>query len=187
VTLHSIYRIAMYRELLPFLQSVLTPTSRVAEISGDSLRGKLGLSTPVEELRRPDFDLMGAESGPPRYDLVFADQVLEHVPDPQWAVDHVRALLRPGGWACLTTVFLFPLHEDLPETEDYWRFTPRALRRLFGAWSDVHVGGWGHELAVNRALHWSENDRSTTIAEELLALPNDPRFPVVVWVYGRRP
>ena len=61
------------------------------------------------------------------FDLVLCTEVLEHCPDPAAALTEIRRVLRPGGFAFVTTPFLVALHE-LPR--DYFRFTPPALRML---------------------------------------------------------
>ena len=68
--------------------------------------------------------------------VVFASELLEHVTDPQRAVDEMRRVLVPGGRAILTTRFCFPIH-DAPG--DYFRYTRYGLEHLFREWSDVEV------------------------------------------------
>jgi SAM-dependent methyltransferase len=72
-----------------------------------------------------DGDRMPFDDG--AFDTVLSNQVLEHVPDPRdlWA-DMVR-VLAPGGRLIVTVPFSFRLHA---EPDDYWRFTPHALRQL---------------------------------------------------------
>lgn len=65
------------------------------------------------------------------YDTILCTEVLEHIPNPQKAIDEMYRVLRPGGTLILTTRFLFPVH-DAPG--DYWRFTPYGLRSLFTRW-----------------------------------------------------
>ncbi len=60
-------------------------------------------------------------------DVVLCTEVLEHVPDPQQAIDEMYRVLVPGGQLLLTTRFLFPIH-DAPH--DYFRFTKYGLRHL---------------------------------------------------------
>jgi SAM-dependent methyltransferase len=61
------------------------------------------------------------------FDVVLCTEVLEHLPEPQRAVDEMFRVLRPGGTLLLTTRFLFPIH-DAPH--DYFRFTKYGLRHL---------------------------------------------------------
>jgi SAM-dependent methyltransferase len=61
------------------------------------------------------------------FDVVVCTEVLEHLPEPQRAIDEMFRVLRPGGTLILTTRFLFPIH-DAPH--DYFRFTKYGLRHL---------------------------------------------------------
>jgi SAM-dependent methyltransferase len=63
------------------------------------------------------------------FDVVLCTEVLEHLPDPQRAIDEMYRVLVPGGQLLLTTRFLFPIH-DAPH--DYFRFTKYGLRHLLG-------------------------------------------------------
>lgn len=61
------------------------------------------------------------------FEVVLCTEVLEHLPEPQRAIDEMYRVLEPGGELLLTTRFLFPLH-DTPH--DYFRFTKYGLRHL---------------------------------------------------------
>lgn len=61
------------------------------------------------------------------FDVVLCTEVLEHLPEPQRAIDEMFRVLKPGGMLLLTTRFLFPIH-DAPH--DYYRFTKYGLRHL---------------------------------------------------------
>ena len=67
------------------------------------------------------------------FEVVLATEVLEHLQEPQKAVDEMFRVLKPGGTLLLTTRFLFPLH-DAPH--DYFRYTRYGLeyllRQMFG-------------------------------------------------------
>ena len=61
------------------------------------------------------------------FPVVLCTEVLEHLPEPQRAIDEMYRVLEPGGTLLLTTRFLFPIH-DAPH--DYFRFTKYGLRHL---------------------------------------------------------
>src|SRR5688500_11085311 len=61
------------------------------------------------------------------FEVVLCTEVLEHIPEPQQAIDEMFRVLAPGGKLVLTTRFLFPIH-DAPH--DYFRFTKYGLRYL---------------------------------------------------------
>lgn len=69
-------------------------------------------------------------------DLVLCTEMLEHVPEPQRAIDEMWRVLRPGGALVLTTRFLFPIH-DAPH--DYFRFTKYGLRHLLQRFEIVEL------------------------------------------------
>ncbi len=61
------------------------------------------------------------------FDTALCNQVLEHVPEPQMAMDELARVLRPGGYLIVTAPHIWGLHE-VPH--DYFRFTPYGLRHL---------------------------------------------------------
>jgi SAM-dependent methyltransferase len=61
------------------------------------------------------------------FEVVLCTEVLEHLPEPQRAIDEMFRVLKPGGTLLLTTRFLFPIH-DAPA--DYYRYTKYGLRHL---------------------------------------------------------
>ena len=65
--------------------------------------------------------------GDATFETVLCTEVLEHLPEPQKAIDEMYRVLRPGGELLLTTRFLFPVH-DAPH--DYFRYTKYGLRHL---------------------------------------------------------
>jgi SAM-dependent methyltransferase len=70
------------------------------------------------------------------FDVVLCTEVLEHLPEPQRAVDEMFRVLVPGGQLLLTTRFLFPIH-DAPH--DYFRFTKYGLRHLLRRFEIVEL------------------------------------------------
>ena len=70
------------------------------------------------------------------FDVVLCTEVLEHLPEPQRAIDEMFRVLVPGGELVLTTRFLFPIH-DAPH--DYFRFTKYGLRHLLRRFEIVEL------------------------------------------------
>lgn len=69
-------------------------------------------------------------------DVILCTEVLEHLPEPQRAIDEMFRILAPGGQLLLTTRFLFPIH-DAPN--DYFRFTKYGLRHLLRRFEIVEL------------------------------------------------
>ena len=70
------------------------------------------------------------------FETVLCTEVLEHLPEPQRAIDEMYRVLRPGGELLLTTRFLFPIH-DAPG--DYFRYTKYGLRHLLRRFEIVEL------------------------------------------------
>ena len=70
------------------------------------------------------------------FEVVLCTEVLEHLPEPQRAIDEIFRVLVPGGQLLLTTRFLFPIH-DAPH--DYFRFTKYGLRHLLRRFDIVEL------------------------------------------------
>lgn len=62
------------------------------------------------------------------FDTVFCTQVMEHVPEPQAALDEIYRVLKKGGKAIVTAPHLAYLHN---EPHDYYRYTIHGLRYMF--------------------------------------------------------
>lgn len=107
-----------------------------------------------------------------RYAAVVINQVLEHLFEPQLALQEIRRILRPGGVCfigvpCFTSPIPLALKRDdwyalLPE-EHVWQFGPRSLRKLLKR-AGLEVvfayrgctGYWGAFSAKPRdALRWT--------------------------------
>jgi SAM-dependent methyltransferase len=80
-------------------------------------------------------------------DVVLATETLEHVVDPPAFLAEAHRCLRPGGRLVLTVPFAARWHY-IPN--DYWRFTPSALRILLerAGFAEVVVHARGNERTV---------------------------------------
>jgi len=69
--------------------------------------------------------------------IVLCLDTLEHVRNPIAACHEMARITRPGGWALMTTVFAFQIH-DYPA--DYWRFTPECMSMLMAWYGTSAIG-----------------------------------------------
>ncbi len=68
---------------------------------------------------------------------IISDNVLEHVVAPQVAVAEMYRLLESGGFAYISTPFLYPFHSS---PSDYQRWTKQGLLELFSGFEMVKFG-----------------------------------------------
>jgi SAM-dependent methyltransferase len=61
------------------------------------------------------------------YDLVIAQEVLEHVKSPERAMEEIKRVLKSGGIAYIQLPFIIGYH---PCPNDYWRFTDEGIVHL---------------------------------------------------------
>jgi SAM-dependent methyltransferase len=83
-------------------------------------------------------------------DLILSQAVLEHVTEPQRAVDEMRRVLRPGGILYTEVAFMQPVHMN---PHHYFNVTPNGLRWLLRDWEILEEGivGLAYET-VNKIL-----------------------------------
>jgi SAM-dependent methyltransferase len=126
----------------------------------------------------PEYDWCAGTLGE-RFDIVIAEQVLEHVVDPRAALENSRAMLRPGGTLLLTTPFLIRIH-DYPI--DCSRWTPQGLTYLLNqcGFPQVETGAWGNRQCIR-----ANYGRWARYKPWRHSLRNEPHLPVVVWAFAR--
>lgn len=78
---------------------------------------------------KPDIlgDLLNLPIKNNSYDTVILFEVLEHINNPQKAIQEIERILKPKGHLLLAVPFFYPLH-DIPF--DYLRYTEYFLRKL---------------------------------------------------------
>jgi len=130
----------------------------------------------------PSFDVCFDAIYDRQFDIIFAEQVFEHLLYPYRAARNVHRMLRPGGYFLLTLPFLLKIH-DVPN--DCSRWTPQGLPYFLEECgferSCVTVDSWG-----NRACIIANFDSWVEYNPDLHSLINEPDFPIVVWALARR-
>jgi SAM-dependent methyltransferase len=113
------------------------------------------------------------------FDVVIAEQVLEHVTHPRSALQNAHAMLRPSGVLILTLPFLIRIH-NYPV--DCTRWTPLGLEYLLDECGFSNVGT---DALGNRSCIRGNFGRWARYVPWRHSLKNEPNFPVVVWAFAR--
>ena len=101
----------------------------------------------IDPAKQPDIccDLHELEWRGEPFDTVLAIEVLEHLYDPQRAIDRIHGVLKTGGICILSTRFMYRYH---PDPQDHYRFTWDSLKYLFRNFRHVEVIHHGNRLQV---------------------------------------
>jgi SAM-dependent methyltransferase len=184
-----ITRYFMYQHLVKFAAD-RPSNARVLSIShSGQLAELLGfLPTHVLDAAFPEFNIFQLPFAEGEFDAVVSDQVLEHVEgDPQDAINETFRILKSGGLALHTTCFMNPLHLD---PDDFWRFTPNALKLLCQNHGTIlDVGGWGNPYVwtyCGLGLQFEPIPHATWHPAHWLATKNTQSWPIVTWVLVRK-
>lgn len=85
----------------------------------------------------PDYnpDIMGDIHNMPfadnSLDAIICMAVFEHIEDPLKAAKELYRVLKTGGYCLFQAPFLYYYHPEKGYYNDYWRFTPDALKMMF--------------------------------------------------------
>ncbi len=109
------------------------------------------------------------------FDVIFANQVLEHVHNDALAMSELYRVLKPGGWAILQV----PLNETQQNTYEDWDMTTDDERTLcFGQRDHVRVYGLDYKDRLQEAgftvtVDTFVNKFSTSELDHLGIIPNE--------------
>lgn len=128
----------------------------------------------------PAFDICSM-SMDEKFDLIIADNVFEHIKNPDEAAKNVYKMLQPDGVFFVATPFLFKFH---PRPDDYCRWTKFGLLNLLVnsgfKEAKTEVFSWGNRSCVRANLDqivpygWHRDMR------------NENQFPVMVWGMAKK-
>jgi SAM-dependent methyltransferase len=99
----------------------------------------------IDKKNKPDIccDLHKIEWESNYFDTVIATEVLEHLYNPQKAIEEIYRILKPGGVCILSTRFIYAYH---PDPQDYYRYTWDSLKYLFRKFNTVEVFHHGNRI-----------------------------------------
>ncbi len=174
-------RIEMYRDSFRFIDELGAENLDVLEISGGVQWKREFDFGSYESADFPEFDIC-IQSLPKTYDLIIADQVFEHLPEPRQAARNVFEMLRPGGTFIVATPFLIRIHDS---PIDCSRWTQTGLSHLLqqAGFPEDHIktNAWGNRACVKANFNkWAK-------ARPFSSMKNEPDFPVMVWAFAKKP
>lgn len=132
-----------------------------------------------DSVQFPEFDICEKTTGR-TYDLIIADNVLEHVKRPHLAVRNIYDMLKPGGYFYVTTPFMVMVHGE----DDYYRWTMNGMRLLLEDASfppdAIELKSWGNRSCIKAnfddwKIHGWRRD-----------MRNEENLPVVIWATARK-
>jgi SAM-dependent methyltransferase len=151
LNIRSVNRMTLDRELVRQFQrltsGVVLDVGAKAAPYREYVPAERYLRLDIDASRQPDIccDLHLLEWRGDPFDTVLAIEILEHLYDPQRAIDRIQAVLKPGGVCILSTRFMYRYH---PDPQDYYRFTWDSLQYLFRNFRHVEVHHHGNRAQV---------------------------------------
>jgi len=176
--------VVMDRETEEFVRSLNCSSWHALEISGTRWQD-FGFAS-YRNVSFPEYDICEGPLEQEAFDIVIAEQVLEHVLWPYRAVRNVWKMLRPGGVFVATTPFLIPVY-DCPV--DCSRWTELGLKHLLAEGGfelgNIITASWGNSSCVRADLRLRGLKFSYWVPWKH-SLRNEPYCPVVVWAFARK-
>jgi len=178
------YMYERIRESLPKLDG------NILGISGiDNFKPLICQDANVIDSQYPDIDFHNLPFNDNIFDYVISDQVLEHLVDPQQAINESFRVLKKGGYAIHTSCFINYIHHC---PQDYWRFTPEGLKYLCRDFSKICLcGGWGNRIAIilcfiSDKLRFMPIPDNSYSLRNIIASNNEVNYPIVTWIVAMK-
>lgn len=145
----------------------------------------------ISETQYPLVDIHRTHLPSNSYDIIGADQVIEHVLFPHLAIMEIHRLLRPNGIAILTTCAYNPVHGK-NSFSDFWRFMRDGLMVLSLPFRGgvMQCGTWGTSKMVStRAKYHYNSSHENKLFEQMFdseVRVNDLDNPFQSWIVMRK-
>ena len=137
----------------------------------------------------PDVDMQNMPYRDRSFDCVVSDQVLEHIENPIMAVNESYRVLKRNGIAIHTSCFLNYFH---PYPQDYYRFSPDALKYLCKDFSKILISeGWGNRFAIvlcfisDKFRFMRIPEKKCSIRYRIATYKENP-YPLVTWIVAQK-
>ena len=173
----------MNRETEKYIKSLDYKKMRVFEMSGLGSRWETFGFASYFTIDWPEYDICEKPFKDEGFDMVIAEQVLEHVKAPREAIKNIYKMLKPGGVAVITTPFLGKIH-NCPI--DCSRWTETGLKYLITEggfnFEEIKTGSWGNKACIkaNFGKEWVQ------YIPMLHSLKNEPEFPISIWAFVKK-
>ena len=187
----NVTRHYMYLKLHDSLRTYDGSGRQCLSISHSEFLAKLlGLrNTQLIEANYPEHDLLNLDFPDDAFEFCVSDQVLEHIEgNPYTAFQESVRVTRPGGFIVHTTCFMNEIHQT---PNDYWRFTPDALRLIAETCQTtvLECGGWGNKdvwrfMELGFRTVPVPSDPSHPVCQ--MAMKNDDSVPIHTWVVAQK-
>lgn len=173
-------RVVMDQETEKFVLSLNYKSFNTMEISGSKWKN-FGFKR-YTSVQYPDFDVCKDVLEVESFDLIIAEQVLEHVLQPYHAVRNLYQMLSSTGILIVTTPFLLKIHSH---PGDCYRWTELGLKCLLteGGFENkkIKTGSWGNKMCiVANFKKWC------SYIPWKHSLKNEQDFPVVIWSFAQK-
>ena len=172
-------RIEMAKDCARLIGDLETEKFDAFEISGRKWR-----KTPFKSYTNSGYPELDICNSPPegKFDIIFAEQVWEHLSYPYKAARHVLEALHPGGYFLITVPFLIRRH---PTPLDCTRWTAEGLKYFLEEVGFdpqyTYSNDWGNRACLNENL-----DKWVEYVEGEHSLENEDWYPVTTWALGRK-
>jgi len=95
----------------------------------------------IESKYHPDIigDIHSLSMKDESIDAIICKAVLEHVYDPQKAINEMYRVLRKQGKCLIYVPFLYPYHGEKDGYKDYYRYTQDGIEYLFRKFSSIEI------------------------------------------------
>lgn len=181
-------RYHMYKRMSQCLKKPMD--GKILGISGiENFRSLISRTADVLDVQYPEIDMQNLSYEDNGFDFVISDQVIEHLEDPQKAIQESYRVLKKDGITIHTTCFINYIH---PCPKDFWRFSTDALRHLCKDFSEILCcEAWGNRITIllcfiNDRFRFMNIPETKWSIRHLIATYNEERYPIVTWIIAKK-